>query len=323
MLSHSPIRYMRRDGYRNSHHMIRRRSPSPIYHHSHYPSLSEQRIHSRYFNEKDDGNYEHLSRIEQLNGHRSIDPYRNERRHDQYDRRRSNMPSMRLSSNQRSHDHQRSPPIYDYNMRMQRHRLRSPSPRSFQSNSTMPTSLNAQRTHPINEYYIPRINDYRRHSYAYDNRYETSNANEYRSHYRPLIPHSGNRYERYEHDDRRRVPPLQASHSSSRYDNYSSNINRTSSSPSPSTKHRISVLKTAWTKVVQNMRNLPLTEFQIEYLCSSDIHPAQIRELMDSEKGVQEKYDMVQSLMDAGTQTFKRAQTFSAIAAVLRMIDFQ
>ena len=63
-----------------------------------------------------------------------------------------------------------------------------------------------------------------------------------------------------------------------------------------------------------------LTEREIDYLCCNEIWPDQIKQLMDSDKQVQEKYELVSHYVDpTNGNNLTRSQVYSIIGAVITM----
>ena len=80
-------------------------------------------------------------------------------------------------------------------------------------------------------------------------------------------------------------------------------------------------LMRSWLAVVDRMRGgSKLREREIAFLCKNDVWPSQIKQLMDSDKSVQEKYDLVAHYLDPSNgQNLSRSQIYSIIGAVITM----
>jgi len=82
-----------------------------------------------------------------------------------------------------------------------------------------------------------------------------------------------------------------------------------------------SLLMQSWLQVTNRMRGgSKLGEREINYLCKHDVWPEQVKQLMDSDKQVQEKYDLVAHCLDpTNGQNLSRSQVYSIIGAVITM----
>ena len=77
----------------------------------------------------------------------------------------------------------------------------------------------------------------------------------------------------------------------------------------------------SWLQVTSRMRGgSKLGEIEINFLCKNDVWPDQIKQLMDSDKQVQEKYELVSHYVDPSNgKNLTRSQVYSIIGAVITM----
>ena len=82
-----------------------------------------------------------------------------------------------------------------------------------------------------------------------------------------------------------------------------------------------SLLMQSWLQVQLRMRGgSKLAEREINYLCHHDIYPENIKQMMDADKPVQEKYDLVAHYVDpTNGQNLSRSQVYSIIGAIITM----
>ena len=82
-----------------------------------------------------------------------------------------------------------------------------------------------------------------------------------------------------------------------------------------------SLLMQSWLQVQLRMRGgSKLAEREITYLCRHDIYPENIKQMMDADKPVQEKYDLVAHYVDpTNGQNLSRSQVYSIIGAIITM----
>jgi len=81
------------------------------------------------------------------------------------------------------------------------------------------------------------------------------------------------------------------------------------------------LLMQSWLQVQLRMRGgCKLAEREISYLCRNDVYPENIKQMMDADKPVQEKYDLVAHYVDPSNgQNLSRSQVYSIIGAIITM----